>query len=313
MRAERYTDDAYADERSLTIKYDNLGFRNPPDLTDWDIVVVGDSFTELGFLPDEELFTDILARRLGKRVKNLGVCHTGPLTHLCYARDYGKSPSTKDAVLCFFEGNDLSDLREEHARLDRFKRTGQPEARTFKKQTSILRALRQILDRKPPTLAQNAFVRLGDQESGVTVKYTPPGRMQMQPEDRALLESTMREWGRSMTELGMRPWVVYMPCKRRILHGRLRFMPGAPQWLVRWEPSDLPQYVQSICSESGIGFIDAIPPLLREVDEGRMCYNFIKDTHLNAVGSRVVADLIADALRPSFTSAATRIPAATPR
>lgn len=111
-------DDAQRDEPALSIAYDRLGFRNPPDLADWEIVVVGDSFTELGTMPDEDLFTTRLGALLHRRVKKLGVGGTGTYTHAVYLRQYGKAPGTRDAVLVFFEGNDFLDIVEEHRRLE---------------------------------------------------------------------------------------------------------------------------------------------------------------------------------------------------
>ena len=51
--------------------------------------------------------------RLGVRVKNLGVSGTGGFSHAAYLKHYGVAPSTSDAVLVFFEGNDLKDLVRE--------------------------------------------------------------------------------------------------------------------------------------------------------------------------------------------------------
>ena len=98
------------EESDVTITYDSEGFRNPDHLADWDIVVVGDSFVELGFLPFEELFTTHLGESLNKSVKNLGVSYEGTFTEIAYLERYGKSPSTKHAILVFFEGNDLFDI-----------------------------------------------------------------------------------------------------------------------------------------------------------------------------------------------------------
>jgi len=81
--------EVYKDEVEVVIEYDEYGFRNPADLRDWDIVVIGDSFVELGYLPYQELFTTQLGRILGKKVKNLGVSYTGPLTHTHYLKEYG--------------------------------------------------------------------------------------------------------------------------------------------------------------------------------------------------------------------------------
>ena len=106
-------DPAYTNEREVTITYDSEGFRNPEDLRDWKMVFAGDSFTELGYLPYEDLFTTHLGALLHTSVKNLGVGYTGTLTQTYYLKLYGKSASTTDAFLVFFEGNDLDDLLRE--------------------------------------------------------------------------------------------------------------------------------------------------------------------------------------------------------
>ncbi len=93
--------DHYRDEAAITLTYDTNGFRNSLDLTDWEIAVIGDSFVELGFLPDEELVTSHLARLLGVRVKNLGVSDTGLLTYNHYLKSYATSPATRHVMVFF--------------------------------------------------------------------------------------------------------------------------------------------------------------------------------------------------------------------
>ena len=56
----------------ITVQYDEAGFRNPAGMLDWDIAVAGDSFTELGYLRHEDLFTTVLGQILDARVLNLG-------------------------------------------------------------------------------------------------------------------------------------------------------------------------------------------------------------------------------------------------
>ncbi|MDG2123642.1 MAG: hypothetical protein P8J87_08095, partial [Verrucomicrobiales bacterium] len=57
LKNNRGTDLAYEEEVEVTIQYDGDGFRNPADLTDWEIAVAGDSFTESGYLEAPDLFT----------------------------------------------------------------------------------------------------------------------------------------------------------------------------------------------------------------------------------------------------------------
>ena len=111
LRRKGYPEEMIPDEPVRSITYDRDGFRNPEDLDAWEIVVVGDSFTELGHLSFEELFTTQLGDALGLRVKNLGVSYTGSFTHVHYLAEFGGSPRLEHAVLAFFEGNDLHNLR----------------------------------------------------------------------------------------------------------------------------------------------------------------------------------------------------------
>ena len=94
MIEQGYPNDWYADEPVITVEYDQAGFRNPPNMQDWFLVVVGDSFTELGNLPQSALFTTILSQHLGEPVRNLGVSRTGTYTQIAHLRKFGKAPST---------------------------------------------------------------------------------------------------------------------------------------------------------------------------------------------------------------------------
>lgn len=131
-------------EKKIKATYDKYGFRNPMDLKDWDVVIAGDSFTEGCALDDNDIFTRVAGELLGVSVKNLGVGGTGPLSHLCYLRHYGKPENRnvgkpKIALLAFFHGNDILDLMRENRELDIFKKTGEPEQRLIPEQNSALK------------------------------------------------------------------------------------------------------------------------------------------------------------------------------
>ncbi len=298
----------FADEQVLTFRYDSNGFRNPPDLKDWQIVVVGDSFTELGYLRDEDLFTTILSQRLGVRVKNLGVGSTGPLTHACYLRHYGKAPSTQQAVLVFFEGNDVKDFNEERQRLEDFKKTGKKPSRDLesKRQTSFLVALATAVtaEKKQPGSTQNAIAKWETHEQPVTLTYNPPDPDQLDADTQQALDAAVRDWATVSKELGMTPWLAYMPCKRRVLHDVLVFNPDTPRRHVEWKPNQLPQHIERLCQTHGIRFIDLTPALIEQTDREQMTYNPLWDTHLNQHGSQVVAETLAEHLRAAFDASA---------
>ena len=138
---------------------------------------------------------------------------------------------------------------------------------------------------------------LVDGDVAVAVNYTPPGSDAVRPLTRYSLDRALADWAETADTLGLKPWLVYMPCKRRVLHDRLRFIDETPQEFVDWRPTDLPAYMEQRADSHGIGFIDVTPVLLRETRQGRLTYNPIWDTHLNRLGTALVAQAIADTLR----------------
>ena len=311
-------DGRYRDEPAVSITYDALGFRNPDDLADWDIVVVGDSFTELGYLPYEDLFTTRVGTILGLRVKNLGVSGTGPFTHVAYLAEYGKAASTRDALLVFFEGNDFIDMVHEHERMEAAASAGGRHPSVIElpsrltelpPQRSFLTAVYRLLTgRRPeeavglhPMAAQtnpesfNAyFVYWNGSTTPVQFELVAPSADRLTPLQRQLTNEAIHDWATTARRLGLRPWLVFMPCKRRVLDGFFTWKDGASRVPL---PRGIPQLVHSVAAANRVGFIDVSPQLEEETRAGHLTYNAVGDSHLNRLGSLVVARVIADALR----------------
>jgi hypothetical protein len=307
LAALRLSTEPYRDEPVVTIHYNRFGFRDADDLTAWDLAVAGDSFTELGYLPDRELFTTILGRRLHLRVLNLGVASTGPLTYLSYLKDYGLCPQLRQTLVVFYEGNDMEDLRREDAALKKFQATGQRPSMAIHKQTSFLRALGERLRRTDPTtptgLPVDAYFLSAHGKVPVSLEPPPRGRADEPPAALQALAFFAREYAAFARQHGVRPWLAYMPCKMRIWHGHLEFTDRATDAIKQWKPTDLPAVVAGECARNGIGFIDLTPALRDALERsGDLLYNTIYDTHLNARGSAVVADALARALSPPAAS-----------
>jgi hypothetical protein len=297
-------ENAYPEEQPIEIRYDRLGFRNPTDLTDWEVVVTGDSFVESGYLPEEEMFTTIAAKQLGLRIKNLGVSGTGPIFQTAYVRNYGKAPATTDAVLCFFDGNDVTDLFHEMQETNFIRRTG--HRMEWQKQVSLVVALRDQCQRfaRPGTgdhrvrLLPNAVFAAGNREYPATVWPIPPPRWEDLPKARRdLFAVAMGNWGATARAQGLRPWVMCIPDSRRVFQGRLRYS-DTNSAMARWRSAEFGPPLAKICASFDIRFIDTFPALRREVEAGRAPYNLFGDVHLNAHGSRVVAQVLAEALSP---------------
>jgi hypothetical protein len=325
MRRYRVSPNPYASEPVITVRYDSLGFRAVGDPHDWEIVVAGDSFTELGYLPDEQLFTTLLGQRLNARVRNLGVSQTGPLTQLSYLQHFGVAPATKHAVIVFFEGNDLWDVREEYERLEHWRRTGEREQRTVAGPSSLIRLLDATIQAyRTPPIGPDASIHAHfagrDGKLPITLVYEPASAAEVKA-DTTLMRALEQfftgygEWGR---EHGIRTWLAFMPTKLRAAHGHLRFAAEGDEPFARWTPTDLPDLIARFAASHGIEFVDLTPAIAAAMDStGEFLYNSIYDTHLNEAGSSVVADALAErigeAVSPGAGSARGAKPPPAPR
>lgn len=304
-----YRPNPYTNEVAIHVRYDEQGFRNPPELADWTLAVAGDSFTELGFLPEDQLFTSMLSKALGEPVRNLGVGYTGPLTQLSYLQRFGIAPGTGRVMMIFFEGNDLEDLAEERAALEEARAGGRPPPRVFRRQPSFLRALYQAandLIQGPPRLA-NARFHSAHGPVPVTLIYAPPGCAGPEGGVPVMLDELLADYAGWATRKDVEPWLAFIPSKERVLHGRVDFEPHAPEAVRTWTPTKLPECVGKAAHRHGVRFIDLSPALVEETHRtGELTYNGIYDTHLNARGSDIVARELARHLStkvpPTFQS-----------
>ena len=293
----------YEDEPVITVTYDEDGFRNPEDLEDWGIAVVGDSFTELGYLAQEQLFTSILGEELGIPTKNLGISMTGPFTQLHYLEDFGQAPSLRDVVMVFYEGNDHHDVISETRWFERLEEEGERSHRSFTKQSSLLKAIVDRIRGPEPsprgTNVTSGYFKGADGPVPISIYRVPPGREEMRPGSREGIEKALKQYASTCKENGWKPWLVYMPAKTRVLFGMVEFTDIASDEVKVWTPSDYPDFVREICEREGLEFID-VTPVLRKVtqEEGVLVYNSIWDEHLNARGSALVGEELVRRMGP---------------
>lgn len=290
----------YADEPELEVRYDSEGFRNPDDLTDWDIAIAGDSFTELGNLRVEALPTTVLARATGATVKNLGCSFTGTTTHLAYLDAFGRAPRCRTWMIVFFEGNDLSDiLREEDWLLD--VEEGRWVVQRPQPQPSFARAVfNAVRTRESDYQIVNArYEGPTGQGWDLTLHHAPPSSAELGPAMRGLVEGTLVRYAEQAARAGVEPWFVFMPCKERVLQlaGRVEPTAAVARKVAAWRVNDLPDFVGSACRARGVEFVDLTPSLVQLGASGMLPFNPVFDTHLTEAGAAVVGGQLAHALR----------------
>lgn len=297
------TDD-YQNEPVITVRYDAFGFRNEPRPDEWEVAVAGDSFTELGYLSYEQLFTSRLSDHTGWRVLNLGVSHTGPLTHLHYLEAYGLRPATRHTVIVFYEGNDFDDLDRESYALSMVRTKGRYEPEEFRPQPSFLGALADWISRPdPPSPPDSLFtdaVWSGPAgEVALTFENTAPASVSLDPGTIEAFKQFLVRYAELGRRRAVRVWLAYMPCKARVLHGQARLTAEGEANLSGWEPTDLPTFVARHCTDAGVRFLDLTPALVATlVNDQQLPYNPRYDSHLNAHGAEIVSRALAAALGP---------------
>ncbi len=293
----------FPEEEEFTLNYDADGFRNPRSLASWHTAMIGDSFTELGNLKQEELVTSRLSQLLDVPVKNLGVSHTGLLNQTEYLREFGICKETREVVWVFFEGNDIQDYLLESNRLSEIQ-TGSAKhidlLETHQPQTSLIQAVhRRIFGRSRKEIYGPAVnATLSDGVTQFKIDYAPPGQEQI------LMQLGRYEAGidkllQLCKQNNLQLTCVYMPCKRRAFSDhKYTVASDAPAYLrMKWVPSDLPDWLQRVCDDRGIRFVDVTDALRTLNQKKLLSHNLYFDTHLTAAGAEVVAQTLAKAMR----------------
>jgi len=101
----------------VTYDSDEHGFNNPKGL--WsagasDILIVGDSFAHGACVPSDKSFGALLRQRYPKTI-SVAYMGNGPLVELAALAEYGRFLSPSVVLWCYYEGNDLLDLRNERS------------------------------------------------------------------------------------------------------------------------------------------------------------------------------------------------------
>jgi hypothetical protein len=93
----------------FTLTVDHKGFRNQNDLNQYEILALGDSFTEGSGVSDDQAWPVLLAQKSGKSVYNLSVSGGHPGTYLESFKQFGLDLHPKVVFCTLYEGNDFRD------------------------------------------------------------------------------------------------------------------------------------------------------------------------------------------------------------
>ncbi|WP_447599085.1 alginate O-acetyltransferase AlgX-related protein [Nitrospira sp. Nam80] len=282
------------------VRYDRHGFRNNRDLSQADIVVIGDSYIEAPMTPDAALATTLLSQLQGKTVANLGNSGYGPQQELGVLKRFGLGLRPEAVVWAFFEGNDFSNAEQ----YDVSKKMLSGENpywqdfwfRSFSRNLLAL-YFRSMKDCRPSTSIQQYKGEFRDQTNAATPVFFASSEVVTPSEDEMKTVSEyILEAYRLCRQQEIRFLVAFVPEKYRVYHDLSNFEFGTEE-LRSWKVNDLPSRLKQILTASApdIEYLDLTPALKAESGKGIATY-LPDDTHWTPVGHRVAAEAIDRAL-----------------
>ena len=291
--------------RYTTFTSDEAGFHNPPigwtQLSELEVVVVGDSVAEGSCVADGEGFVARLQREFPKTV-NLASSGNGPLLELAVIREYLDGRKARFVIWTYFERNDLMELVRERGNpfLEKYLAGGFSQ-RLVERQTEVQHALTAFVD-----------ANLAAEQEGREREKSRPG-----------VEFNVFSLLPNMKQLLLRAWTVYeerrdgpgpaeeasLDLYSRILQeaaasvqaagGQLLFLSLPEFGRYGGVPSSGARARQAVLAMARRGGIDVVDIEVEFSGTGdpESLFPFRLDGHYNEAGNRVVAEAVGRALR----------------
>ena len=309
------TNSADPDARIVTFQTDFEGFRNSRDLSEAEIVFIGDSFTEAGNVPEEETFVWLTGNALGVEVRNMGVAGYGTPTELISLQKFGLKCKPRVVVWQIAETNDLDDA----VFFVQWHQAGRPSVLPgfSKAKPTHLEAWRR---RSPTHLLFNLVRReqpwpfSGDFADGNGAEHTLRFEMSFPPDASQhpgwpIVEHTLTSGAKILKEENIHLVVMLIPRKLRVMAPSTDFHeiqlpgPGKPTIVkhtlpVGWDlppEARLATHLQQLCERLQVTFVDTTSRLTEHAAGGDLVYQSM-DTHLSPTGHKIVAELLVQAL-----------------
>jgi hypothetical protein len=308
------------DSIKLTGAYNAMAFRSVWPDNGVDLLVIGDSFVEIGET-DSDLLSERIGMEAGLVTVNLGRGWYGPYQYLELLRRYGLSFGASCALLSFFSGNDIRDIQK----YEEWQQQGwcydwRPIGQSFFTRYLLavgdtLRLVRRRLgearsylrragEPTGDTIHRNVgMVRLAGEEMPMAFAY----RAKTAPPDETLASDAWRTLKRIMAEFrsdaaehGILTTVVYIPTKIEVYAPLVTERSGADLLrdveTLRGSEFHAAESLRRIADELGMAFVDLLPEFRARAERGEVLF-YPFDTHWNSRGREVAAEVIAVALR----------------
>ncbi len=275
------------------VTYDQHGFRNPTDLKNADMVVIGDSFVEDLTVPYNELLTTRLAKLQGKTTANLGQATYGPLQELVVLKRYALPLHPKLVIWMFSEDSDVEDVITYHEKM-RNKPTFWKSfwARSFTRSAEMLV---RVLIHPPSKVSGRNYSGVFHTADGKSVNIYFETRPPVLNGERlkAIDESvaTLATAQKLLAAQGARLIFVFVPMKYTVYRSFCHYPPESKAGA--WGNNDLAQRLRDGLASASpeTEFVDLTPAFLEAAQAGVVAY-YPDDLHWNPSGQKIAAETL---------------------
>jgi hypothetical protein len=305
---------------------DEHGFRNSQSRPSTDVVVLGDSFIEWGDNEAETFGKRLEGHLNGLTVTNLGKAGYNPFQYLEVFKRYGKPMKPKYAFFCFYEGNDINEMRS----YLQWKRGGGSYSDIYKLASqsmfqrywfALFQTVRVIRDNLWMTLQFTAkrilnenyiyhpdivVLRANNKEYKTLFidRFRDESTEEMlQSEEWRQLRNILNDFKRISAENNIIPFIIYIPTTLHIYIDYMADDSGKNPLAYRDEQlalkSNMENAMLTLVRELRIDLINLVPFYERAAKEGKMVYDVL-NSHWSAEGREIAARAAADLLNSRY-------------
>ncbi|MDA0990630.1 MAG: hypothetical protein O3A51_07750 [Verrucomicrobia bacterium] len=299
--------DPYA--RTVSFKTDYQGFRNDRDITSADIVCIGDSYTEAGNIPTSENYVSRLAQVLNLTTRNLGRALYAPSHELIVLKKFGLANGPKIVVWQIAEANDLIESLDYALWLQSGKpyfthRGETPITRTeaWRRRSPIFRMYARFRQPRPYPITGN-FVARDQGDTPIRFLEMLPGPEQMPRNHLGLptMSEALEEGIALLKRAGIPVVILLIPMKFTVMEPYTEMAEQTRAALTTYQPipdeERMAEQLRLYCEFQEVTYVDATEALQQATAAGELVY-LPYDTHLAPRGHEIIADLLAEAIRP---------------
>lgn len=309
--------------------YTDAGFRTNSSAPPFDVLLIGDSFIEIGESDDSTL-SELLKQESGFSTLNLGRGWYGPPQYLEVFKRYGSGTKARYALFAFFSGNDAEDTRQ-YIRWQRGGEGGDYYSFVVGRTNFFIRYLHAFRDTfavvrdgskryfsgklQPPNLAMASgatakethpdvgLIRLNGQRVPMYFNYWSPhatSAQLLEREEWKSIRAVVGQFRALALQERMIPIIVFVPTKVEV-YGRQFDQQSGSRFLSRIHEQlqfemNTSGALEAVCREQNVHLVNLLPIFQALAGEGKVLYHPF-DTHWNSTGRKAAANALAKAIR----------------